>query len=195
MSELTVDELLAECAPREAIARVLLRQELVAQHAVLQADFERELLIDNGENRDPVAPHIADQIVALEAEMETARRPFKFRAIGKRKWADLMASHAPTKEQRKDNMRLDHNPETFPAAAIAASCVEPVLTLDQVNKFEDRLDLSQWMLLWNACLDANLGDGGLPKSIVAGAIARANAELEKLATGLESPAASSSAES
>lgn len=194
MTGLTVDDLLAEIAPREVIAQVLLRQDLVAQHTELELSLQQALVEDARENRDSIGPGIAKQIESLEAEMDAHRRPFTFRAVGKRRWADLMAQHPPTKEQRKENPRLDHDPSLFPVVAIAASCIDPVLTIEQVNMFEDRLDLSQWALLWNACLEANLGDGKLPKSMVAGAIAQANAELEKRATGLDSHAASSSAE-
>lgn len=191
----TVDDLLAEIAPREVVARVLLRQELVAQHGDLDAELQAALIEDARENRDPLAPEIVAKIVALEVEMDELRRSFTFRAIGQRKWADLLAANAPTKEQKKEHPGLDHNPDTFPAEAIAASCIEPVLTVAQVRLFEERLDLSQWSLLWTACLNANLGASKSPKSVVAGAIARANAALEQLPTTSGSLAASSSGES
>jgi hypothetical protein len=195
MADLTVDDLLAEIAPRETVARVLLRQELVAQHAELEKAMQEALQEDARENRDPVGPVIAAKVMALESEMDALRRPFTFRAVGQRKWADLLAQHPPTKEQRKIDIRLDNNPDTFPVCAIAASCIDPVLTEDQVRQFEERLDLSQWSLLWTACLEANMGTVSSPKSVVAGAIARANAELEKLPKGSVSLAASSLAES
>lgn len=174
---LTVDDLLAEIAPREAVARVLLRQDLVAQHTALDARLQEAIADDARLNRDPLAHDIAAEIVALEAEMDAARRPFKFRAVGQRKWADLLAANPPTAAQRKDNPRLDHNPVTFPIAAIAASCVDPVLTEAQVYLFEERLDVAQWALLLGACFEANMGAGNLPKSGLAGAIAHTNAEL------------------
>lgn len=191
MADLTVDDLLAEIAPRESVARVLLRQELVARHAELDASLQDALANDARENREPEAPRLAAEIVALEDEMDDARRAFTFRAVGQRRWSDLLAQHPPTKDQRKENPRLDHNPATFPVVAIAASCANPVLTEDQVRLFEDRLDVTQWSLLWAACLDANMGAGNSPKSIVAGAIARANAELEGLAKSSEYLEASS----
>lgn len=176
MAGLTVDDLLAEIAPREAVARVLLRQELVTRHAELDAELQQALADDARLNRDPLAHDIAAQLVALEAEMEEARRPFRFRAVGQRRWADLLAEHPPTKEQRRDNPRLDHDPATFPIVAIAASCVDPAMTVDQVRQFEERLDVSQWSLLWAACCDANMGVLASPKSLVAGAIVQANSE-------------------
>jgi hypothetical protein len=188
----TVEDLLAEITARTATARVLLRQDLVVHHARLEAELQTATDQDGWENRDAVAPSIAAKILELQTEIEAARRPFQFWAIGQRKWADLLAEHPPTKDQRRDAPRLDHNPVTFPAAAIAASLIEPVATLEQVQQLEERLDVSQWNLLWSACLDANVGNASVPKSLAAGVIARVNAELGGLAQNSSFPDPSSS---
>ncbi|HRE02430.1 MAG TPA: hypothetical protein PLV68_14090, partial [Ilumatobacteraceae bacterium] len=97
--------------------------------------------------------------------------------------------HPPTKEQRQ-MLHLDHNPETFPAAAVAASAVDPVLTVDQAFRLQALLDQHQWDQVWHACLDANRG-GATPKSVVAGAMARAREQLGLPPTTTESPDLSS----
>lgn len=173
----TVDDLLAEITAREKTVRILLRQDLLAEHARLDGELVEALNVDARENRDPQGPALAKRLVEFEAEIESAKREFRFRSIGKRAWADLLAKHPPTREQAKTNIRLDHNPETFPLVAIEASCVEPVMTLEQVAKLEDALNLFQFEMLWGACLDANVGGDASPKSLVAGPIARVNAEF------------------
>jgi hypothetical protein len=118
---------------RVATARVLIRQDLLARHEELDAELQAAIASDGMHNRTPRAPALAAELEALEAEVEAAKVEFRFRSIGKRAWADLLAAHPPTREQKKADPRVDHNPDTFPAAAIAASCVDPVLTLDKIG--------------------------------------------------------------
>lgn len=55
-----------------------------------------------------------------------------FRALSGEDYDDLVAKHPPTDKQRKDGMR-GFNPDTFPPALVAASLVQPQLTVDQVK--------------------------------------------------------------
>ena len=173
----SIDDLLAEVSAREVTVRVLLRQDMLAEHARMDAELIDALNTDAKENRDPLGPPLARKLVAFEAEIDAAKRAFTFKAIGKRKWADLIAKHQPTKEQTRANPRLDHNPDTFPAAAVAASCVEPVMTLDQATALETALNLAVFDQLWAACLEANVGGGDSPKSLVAGPIVQVSEGL------------------
>jgi len=188
----SIDELLAEATARTVSVRVLLRQELLEQHTALETELQAALNADASENRDAVGPTLARRLVEFEAEIEAAKREFTFKAVGRKKWADLLAEHPATKEQKRVRDRLDHNPETFPVAAIAASCVSPKLTLDSARKLEDAINSSVFDELWQACLDANVGGSGSPKSLLAGSIMRANADLEKSRSSSGLPEASSS---
>jgi len=191
--ETTIDDLLAEIQPRTAVARVLLRQDLVEQHARLDAALNAAMLADQHENRDPVGPRLARELAEFEASIDAAKREFHFKAIGKRKWADLMAKHPPTKEQVKAHGRIDHNPATFPIAAIAASCTAPAMTTEQVAALEDGLNQTQFDQLWAACLDANVGGGSDPKSLTAGLILRTSGQSASTAV-LEGLLAASSSD-
>lgn len=190
----TIDDLLAEIQPRTSVARVLLRQDLVEQHAALDAELNAAMIADKHENRTPVAPGLARQLAELEAEIEEAKRSFHFKALGTRAWKKLIGEHPPTKEQLKAIKGVDHNPETFPIAAIAASCTSPVMTAGQVADLEERLNQTQFNQLWEACLDANVGGGRDPKSLTAGLILRTSAHSASTAALEELRAASSSGE-
>lgn len=184
----TIDDLLAEVTAREKTVKILLRQDMLIEHERLDAELVAELHADNEENRDPLGPALAERLVEFEAEIEAAKRPFRFRAIGKRAWADLLAEHPPTKEQlAATNGRIDHNPETLPIVAIAASCVDPPMTVEQVGKLEQALNLAQFEKLWAGCLDANVGSADSPKSFAAGPIARVSAALGRSAMGMDGP--------
>lgn len=183
---------MAEASPREVSARVLLRQDLAERHAALERELGRVAAEDLRENREPLALGVAQEIEALEAEMEACKRTFTFRSIGHRKWADLIAKHPPTRAQLAANSRLDHNPERFPCAAIAATCVSPEMTEEQAFELEGHLTLAQWSILWVSCLEANTGGGDSPKSQAAGAILRASGGSARTAAAMASLGASSS---
>lgn len=192
----SIDDLLAEAVAREKSCRVLLRQDLLDEHDRLEAELQAELELDARENRDPVGPGLAVRLLAFEEEIESLRREFRFRAVGKRRWSDLLAEHPPTKEQLAKFSRLDHNPETFPVAAIAASCIDPAMSVEQVGRLEEVLNFAQFERLWECCLDVNVAGGGGagPKSLIAGPIARASAALGITAVNGVSPDRSSSVE-
>lgn len=150
-------------------ARVLLDEHEAADKALGQA-----LEDDARLNREPQAPALAVQVAQLEQRVEDAKTAFRFVSIGRKKWADLVASHPPSKDVLKADPRAEVDPETFPVEAIAASLVEPLMTVEQVRRLEQSCDDAQWNVLWGACLAANVGGLESPKSVLAGSILRAS---------------------
>ena len=154
---------------RVATAHILLRQDLEQQWQELTDRLNRAMERDRvDDSLVSTAGPLAAQVRELEAEMDAAKVPFKFRSIGRRAWMDLARDYPPTDQQLNDErkradhvgerpMDLEHNPETFPPAAIAASLVDPEMTVEQVRQLELDLTLSQWLLLWNKCVEANAG--------------------------------------
>jgi hypothetical protein len=186
-----IDDILAEAEnpayTRVTVARILLRQDMLGTHAELEAELAEAVDADLRENRAPQAPAISARILDYEAEIEAAKREFRFKCIGHRAWADLMAQHPPTKEQLKTFPRLDHNPETFPAAAIAAACIDPEMTLDEVHRLERLLNDTQFGVLLVKVVEANTGGVDAPKSAAASGIAR---RVNGLSANTPAPAAS-----
>jgi hypothetical protein len=194
MAELTAADILAQAENpafvRVTSVRVLLRQDLVAQHAALEADLAEAVARDAATNDKDRAPDISRQLFQLQDEMEAAKVLFKFRNIGKKRWADLLAAHPPTKAQKE--LRTDHNPETFPIAAMAAAVVEPAgLDEDGFRRLEAALTDAQFTALWRTTIDANLGGVESPKSLAAGQILRAKERSETIAALGESDVPSS----
>lgn len=194
MSELTAKDILAQAEnpayTRVATARVLLRQDLVTRHRELDEELAAAIARDAKTNERDQAPDIARQIEALQDEMEAAKVEFKFKAIGKKAWADLLAQHPPLKEHKE--LRVDHNPETFPIAAIAASCIKPDgVDEDFVRRLEAVLTDPQFTVIWRACIDANIGGVESPKSLAAGQILRVSEQSGTIAVPAASPEVSS----
>lgn len=193
----TIEEILASSDDpafvRVEVARIpripqALREEHAAKDARLrELRAKRDTVDISDEQRE-----LADRVIELEAQMEAAVVEFRFKGIGHRAWQDLVRDHPPTKEQLGRNKDLDMNPETFPHAAIAASCIDPVMTVAQVNELEQMpwVDVAAWMALWTTCLRANVGQS-VPKSTAAGLILRRNGASEPRLTNSESPDPSS----
>jgi hypothetical protein len=194
MGQPTATEILAQAENpafvRVTTARVLLRQDLIARHLALEADLAAAIARDATTNERDRAPEIAEQIESLQGEIEAAKVEFRFRNIGRKAWADLLAAHPPEKKHK--DLRTDHNPETFPIAAMAVSMSAPEgFDEDGVRRLEAALTDAQFTALWRACIDANMGGVESPKSMAAGAILRVNGRSESTAVPAASPDPSS----
>lgn len=152
-------DVVAHVRPRTKSVRICLRGDLAEEHDRLSAELveaQRRDKESDSLGAGAEAPAIAERLVDLEQQMRDTLVTFTFQAMGKSAWSDLLASHPPTKSQ-KDDLRLDHNPETFSVAAITASLVEPSdASLEQVENLANILSLGQWSRLWQACLAANI---------------------------------------
>ncbi len=187
-------DVVAQAKPRTSSVRLCLRGDLVQEHERLEHELAEARRSDEDSNEPDRAPDIARRIVDIERQMREDGTEFVFRAIGKTAWSDLLAKHPPTKDQR--DLKLDHNPETFSVAAVAASLTEPAdADLDVVEELSAVLSIGQWAKLWSACVQANIG-GEMPgESSAASAVLRSFDQSSTTARHAASLAASSSDES
>lgn len=164
---------------RVATARVLPPEAvpLLRLHAELEAQWDETARGDAELNRDPELPVLAEKVRDVERQLDEAKVEFRFRCIGTSKWLALSSKHPPTPEQTKLSSYADHNPDTFQPAAVALSCQDPEMSVEQAEKLRDVLTVEQWAELWRACREANMGGGDSPKSPVAGAILRVRDRL------------------
>lgn len=183
MTDFDVDDWIDGYEPRTVEVRICTRYDLLDQHAKL----EGQLAVETGDARRKT---LARKITKLETEIETLEKVFVFADFGGQ-WMDLIGHHPPTKAQLDADKNLDHNPETFPVAAVAASSSQPKLTEDQVKKLRARLQHTQWQKIWGAVLEANLGLASAPKSVLAGLVLRRNGASGTTPAPAGSPAASS----
>ena len=158
---------------RVTVRLPLITQEMRDEHA----DLDKRLLeFDDDPHRGiddpPERTAIADRLLELEAEMEESHAEIVVRSLGHKRWADLLRDHPPSKEHRRADSRVDHNPETFPPAAIAASTDS---TIEEVGELlgQEWFDEVCYAKLWGATLEANIGSA-VPKSLAAGRIRRLN---------------------
>jgi hypothetical protein len=158
-----VEDFLAGYQPRTVTVLICQRAALLDEHARIEA----EVLRDGGGSL--AGRTKAGELAALEDQIEEASTAFRFRALGRRGWADLLRQHPPSKDDAK--LGIDFNPETFPQAAIAASSVEPEISPEQSERLAEVLPQGEWEKLWAAVLTCNIEGVEPPKSVLA-AVAR-----------------------
>lgn len=118
-------------------------EETVALDNARQALNRARTLNDGseaGENRVKRAQAEADQARDAVRRADGAVE-IVMKSIGRGPWEKLKEAHPPTEQQQAkvketagEEASLEFNPDTFPIAAIAASCVQPTLTEDQVRE-------------------------------------------------------------
>ena len=171
---MAIDDLKAAFARRHETARILFDQNLIARHAAAEQALQDALSNDDDSIGDSPSVHRARVAVeAAEAEVAEAEVEFEFAGIGRQAWLRMVAVHPPLAEHKAEG--FDFNPETFPPAALAASCVSRPLTLEDAEWLAAELDIAEWSKLWGACITANVGVATRPKSVAATVLRRTSA--------------------
>lgn len=157
-----IDDLIATAAPRLGEVTVCARGDLVASHRDLVQQLGAMVVDDDSleATDDDAKRAIAEQIVAVEAEIEKSRVTIKLQSIGGR-WSNLLREHPPSGDQRL--MGYDNNPDTFQPAAIAACAVDPPITLEQATKMQIVLDEGEWGTVYTTVQHLNRARTPNPK--------------------------------
>ena len=137
-------------------AWVLLEPGLEQRYEELQEELVKARQYDMKHNERDTAPAIQAQIEEVEGLIADARVPFTFRALGRKAYNDLLAAHKP-KGGDKEAARLGFDPDTFPPALIAASSLDPMLSIEDADTIWHGDDWSdaEATMLWNAAFEAN----------------------------------------
>jgi hypothetical protein len=161
-----ISDILKRAKPRERTVTVCLAgdvagevEQLESELARIQEDWEPTGLAD----ANP-AHEIARKLQSARERMRAEEAEFRFRALGDGPWSDLLAAHPPqNKEEAFDS-------STFPPALIAACCIDPVMTAEQVTELFAVLNQGQIKELFDAAWDANNEATSIPFSLRASAI-------------------------
>lgn len=175
------DDILASAKLPEESVPICLRGDLQRRHEDLERDLEEaqeadkqgSSLADGGQARK-----VAEEIQRVEAEMREHTHPFAFRALPSREYRDLVEQH-PMRENHQLDALYGVNMLTFPAAVIARCCIDPVMTVDQVERLLEVLTDGQQMDLFIGAGRVNRERIDVPKSVAASAILAASAPKSK----------------
>lgn len=140
--------------PLERVVHVVLSDEAFRAHDEAANTLEQARLV--GKPTAGLEEAVAKALAALEAETVTLR----FRSIGRKAYDALLRQHPPTDEQKAEAQK-EGTPEppydidNFSVALVAASCVDPVLTVEQVRELTDEWNTAEFVPCWMAALEVN----------------------------------------
>lgn len=180
---MNIDDLIATAQPRTEVVRICARGDLVSRHQEAVARLRESTSGDDSLAGNPATQAAAGEVVAIEAEQDAATVDFTVHAVSRQVWADLLAKHPPSAEDRRAGH--DHNPQTFPVAAIAA-CVDD-LSVEQATKLSEVLHMGEWNKLWVTVIGLNVTGTPTPKLAAATDLLRANEPSSTTSLPEESP--------
>lgn len=158
---LGIDDILALAKPREAEVRLCVAGDLAATADRLAADLEAL-----GSRFEPSSLAESDPRAALQAELDAVHEKmrqsevvFRFRALGKLAYSNLLAEHParPAEDEAWNNL-------TYPQALVTACCIEPAMTAEQYDALSEVLNQNQRNKLFNAAWAAQVGETRVPIS-------------------------------
>jgi hypothetical protein len=119
-------------------------------------------------NLGEVSPRrvIAEKIAALQDEMRESTVDFHLRALPARVWA-LFWGQLPTRKDDETDEAWDGRIFPFYADLVSRTCVDPVMTVDEVGELCDVLHGMAWVRLLNECQKLNAGEVDIPNSAAA----------------------------
>jgi hypothetical protein len=157
-----IDTIIDTVTPAEATTEICIRGDLLAKaddlHRALDEHAEWEPSHLSGP--DPRAP-LREQLKQLHDEMRASTVRFRFRTLNDKEASDLLAKH-PSPKDDKGLERYDWDPQTYPAALVAACALEPVMSEEQAGRLFDRLNLTQRNELFGTAWRANNREVDIP---------------------------------
>lgn len=162
----SIEDILKAAKPREKTVMVCIRGDLAGEAERLQDELSR--VSEDWEPSDLTDVHpgraIAEQLKAVHAQVREAEEPFTLRYIGDRAYSDLVAAHPPqSDEEAFDSV-------AFPRALVAASCVQPEMTEEQVTELFEVINEGEIKKLFDAAWDVHNSSDVIPFSLAASAL-------------------------
>lgn len=167
----------ADATPRSETVYVCIDGDAIGLLHRLEAELQQAIVSDRDHNRTAEAPKIARRIEETQQRAKDHTVQLLLRSVGKTPYRQLMEDNPPTKKQLADNPRLDHNPDTFPLALVAASLAEvdgepDESTPDDVEAFFEPLPQGEWARVYQVALNVNAGLNSVPFSAAASRLLR-----------------------
>lgn len=169
-----IEDILAKAKPRVEEVSICLAGDLRAEHAQLVTELERviERQVTAGKmTGDSEARGIAEKVQLLEAEMEKASQPFRFRGASEETLEALRERFPP-----RDGKRESWNTTAAGPALIAACASDPAMSEAQADMLRKAISQGDWDLLVEAAWTATTSkDRSVPFSVRASVLTRNSA--------------------
>lgn len=187
----TFEEILAKASPSTGSVHLLVGGELVGEIRELERQLTNAKPPTSLGERNP-ATVIAEQIAALQERMRASEVEFKLQAMGGRAW-DALKVLQPQREKEEDLEAYAGRFFDWSTIMVSRTCVDPVMTPEQVAQLVDRMPGSSWDELSNACWALNAGKVSVPFSAAVSALTSGSDETSRRPSSSASPPPGSAA--
>lgn len=162
---LTAGEVAGLIKPATTKCRLQLDADIVSRIEELEAQFEKELVLDNELNRAPVAPGLAERIVAMRREAEERETEFVFKSVGRLAFSNLLLKYQDSDGDQLMGADFPVNIEALVPELLAVACVSPEGTdVSWWKHFYDTVSWGQAQTLVLAAIAAQVGTVETPKA-------------------------------
>lgn len=164
---MSIDSWLGEATPRQATERVCLDGKLLSQLETAKARLMKVTMLGDEEQLT-----LRAEVERLEAEVRDKTHDVVFESIGWGPWRALVSKHPPSPDMVESFQKainyaylpeaiqaIDVHMETFVPAALAATCAEPGMTLQQAEAIVSIETGGLVGRLFGAVLDVNVVKG------------------------------------
>ncbi len=156
-----IEDVLGQVVRAQRTVEVCVRGDLAEKVRQLHDELAAAIMYDADHNEPNTAPEVQARIEEAKAEAAAATVTFTVQAVPATEWRRLVMEHPPADDDL-DGWRW--NVETFPPAALAAACSDPVMDELQADRLAEVLSNAQWEKLFGAVLAVNLADD-VPKFV------------------------------
>lgn len=189
----TFDEVLALAAPSETTVPLVLGGQYLEQIRQLEQKLRDAAPPASLAERNP-ATVIAEQIAELQERMRGTEVDFHLRAMPGRQW-DKFKFLQPTRAKDEDDDAFLARFFDWLCQLVSKTCIDPVMTAEQVAALVDRMPGSSWDTLSDTAWGQNAGKVTVPFSAAAYAWTSASDETSKRQPNSESATPASAATS
>lgn len=163
MRPATADHLKSGKKPATKVVDVVLDPDAArvvqeAESALAGAEAKAHALPDDEKAQEAVwAAQEAYDAAKAQAVADDVVVSLRFRSVGRHAYDELVHAHQPTEEQKADEPNLGFDPDRFPQALVAASLVEPKMSLADVEALWESPDWNtpELGVLFGAALEVN----------------------------------------
>jgi hypothetical protein len=154
-----IEAILAAAKPREVVLRLCLAGDLAAEADRLTGELDRLAMFvpSSLSDIDPRTALAADLDKVIE-QMRAGEVEFRFRALPRKEFSDLLAKHPPLTDTQA------WNAETLQVELVALACVSPAMSLEQADALFDAVNESGRSELFTAAWAANRAETRVPFS-------------------------------
>lgn len=174
-----IESIIDEAEPAQTAVTICVKGNLKAEYERLEAQLGDMGQAATNLAGDRPGADTAARMVELREQMKTYERAFVMRAVTPRRaWRNLQAKR-PVKTPEMDDEAFADLYHPWVCSVVAASALDPAMTVAQAERLADKLSDGDWGKLANAAWKVNDSSSEIPFSVAASVFYRSSGAKSK----------------